>query len=79
MCTLLALCYVLFLREQVFKDREKGWAVRAAEFIPRGAFVALYAGELITGEQNRLRILEYTETNAGTDLIAAPNDCSSTD
>lgn len=43
------------------RQKEKGWGVRAASKIPRGTFVGIYAGELITEEESEARGELYTE------------------
>lgn len=65
---------------QVFKTKSKGWAVRALEHIPAGAFVCEYVGEVITTDEAERRGLEYDRGGFSTlfDLDAAGGDCEYT-
>ncbi|XP_076603294.1 histone-lysine N-methyltransferase SETMAR [Chaetodon auriga] len=47
----------LRLRLEVYSTKNKGWAVRTLEAIPRGTFVCEYAGEVISLEEARRRQL----------------------
>ena len=46
-------------RIEVFKTKYKGWAVRALEKIPAGAFVVEYLGEVIPTDEAERRGVEY--------------------
>ncbi|KAH8925184.1 SET domain-containing protein [Atractiella rhizophila] len=43
----------------LFKTHKKGWGVRAAEFIPKGTFIAVYSGELLSNAEAEKRGLVY--------------------
>ena len=40
---------------ELFYQRDKGWGVRAVHNIPKGAFLALYVGEIIADEETKRR------------------------
>jgi histone-lysine N-methyltransferase SUV39H len=42
-------------------QRQKGWGIRTAVKIPKGTFIGVYAGELISEECSELRGQLYTE------------------
>ena len=67
-------------RLQVFKTKYKGWAVRALERIPTGAFVCEYTGEVISTDEAERRGLQYDKAGFSTlfDLDAAGTDCEYT-
>ncbi|KAI8641720.1 hypothetical protein BD408DRAFT_417809 [Parasitella parasitica] len=44
---------------QVYKTKNKGWAVRSLQFIPRGTFIEEYIGEVITVEEGDQRGVVY--------------------
>ncbi|PRP81958.1 hypothetical protein PROFUN_10530 [Planoprotostelium fungivorum] len=44
---------------ELFKTKEKGWAVRTNQFIPKGSFVFEYAGEVIDNDEAEDRGEEY--------------------
>jgi histone-lysine N-methyltransferase SUV39H len=44
---------------ELFKTVDRGWGVRTREFIPRGAFIAEYIGEIISRETGVLRDTAY--------------------
>ena len=46
---------------EIFKTREKGWGVRAKAPIPKGQFIGIYAGELITEDESEKRGILYNE------------------
>ena len=41
----------------------KGWGVKAISRIPRGTFIGIYAGELITEDESELRGELYSQIN----------------
>ena len=45
----------LFVHLQLFKDKEKGWGLRALHDLPRGTFICQYVGELLTSDQGHER------------------------
>ncbi|CAF4721168.1 unnamed protein product, partial [Rotaria magnacalcarata] len=45
----------LFVHLQLFKDKVKGWGLRALHDLPRGTFLCQYIGELLTSEQGHER------------------------
>jgi [histone H3]-lysine9 N-trimethyltransferase SUV39H len=45
----------LFVHLQLFKDRQKGWGVRALHDIPRGTFICQYIAELLSSDQGHER------------------------
>lgn len=44
---------------QAFATRRKGWGVRALHFIPRGSFVCVYHGQILTDDQANLVAKDY--------------------
>jgi len=44
----------------LFKTRNKGWGVRARERIPKGTFLGVYSGELITEAESERRGVIYS-------------------
>ncbi|CAM6129157.1 unnamed protein product [Calypogeia fissa] len=46
---------------EVFKTMQKGWAVRAAQMIPRGTFVCEYLGEVLHDEEANKRGERYDQ------------------
>lgn len=53
----------LFVKLELFRTENKGWAIRAAEPIPRGTFVCEYIGEVVKGDE-AIKIAER-ESKAG--------------
>ncbi|KAI5069136.1 hypothetical protein GOP47_0015437 [Adiantum capillus-veneris] len=51
----------LSVKVAVLKDHLKGWSLRAMDFIPKGAFVFQYAGELLTTMEAQSRQRLYDE------------------
>lgn len=49
------------LKLEVFKSRHKGWGVRAAEAISRGAFVCEYVGEILNDSEANERGERYDQ------------------
>ncbi len=47
------------VKMMLFRTRHKGWGVRSLERIACGTFVCQYAGELITIDTMRTRMLHY--------------------
>ncbi|KAI9297423.1 SET domain-containing protein [Neoconidiobolus thromboides FSU 785] len=47
------------VRLQVFKTKNKGWGIKALDFIPEGRFVEEYVGEVITDEVAEERGKKY--------------------
>ncbi|CAF3953972.1 unnamed protein product [Rotaria sordida] len=45
----------LFVHLQMFKDKLKGWGLRALHDLPRGTFICQYIGELLTSDQGHER------------------------
>ncbi|CAF4962026.1 unnamed protein product, partial [Rotaria sp. Silwood1] len=45
----------LFVHLQLFKDKLKGWGLRALHDLPRGTFICEYIGELLTSDQGHER------------------------
>lgn len=45
----------LFVQLQLFKDKQKGWGLRALHDLPRGTFICQYIGELLTSDQGHER------------------------
>lgn len=45
----------LFVHLQLFKDKSKGWGLRALHDLPRGTFICQYIGELLTSDQGHER------------------------
>ncbi|KAI8969304.1 hypothetical protein BDF20DRAFT_156522 [Mycotypha africana] len=45
----------------IYKTAKKGWGVRCPEFIPKGAFIEEYVGEVITTEECSRRVQYYTD------------------
>ncbi|CAF3666050.1 unnamed protein product [Rotaria socialis] len=45
----------LFVHLQLFKDKVKGWGLRALHDLPRGTFLCQYIGELLTSDQGHER------------------------
>lgn len=50
---------MLALTFQIFKTRDKGWAVRTRVPIPKGRFVCEYIGEIISSEEAEQRGKTY--------------------
>lgn len=48
---------------EIYLTANKGWGVRAAEFIPKGKFVVEYAGEVIGTEEMKKRMEEAENQN----------------
>ncbi len=46
------------LRLQLFKTTKKGWGLRCLDDIPKGAFICVYSGHLLTEEQSDKRGVE---------------------
>jgi len=44
-------------------QKYKGWGVKAISRIPRGTFIGIYAGELITEDESELRGELYSQIN----------------
>jgi len=43
------------VKVEAFKTKNKGWGIKACEFIPRGKFIADYVGEMIDEEEAERR------------------------
>ena len=39
------------LRLQAFKTEKRGWGIRCLDDIPRGGFICVYAGQLLTDQE----------------------------
>lgn len=46
------------VRLELFKTYNKGWGVRCLDDLPRGTFISIYAGNLLTEEESNLRAAE---------------------
>ncbi|KAI9225352.1 MAG: hypothetical protein DHS80DRAFT_3221, partial [Piptocephalis tieghemiana] len=49
------------VKVEIFRTADRGWGVRAAEFIPYGTFIGLYLGEVVTVEEATRRAERYSE------------------
>ncbi|XP_040168998.1 histone-lysine N-methyltransferase eggless [Anopheles arabiensis] len=54
---------------QVFNTHNKGWGIRCLNDVPKGSFICIYAGHLLTEETSN-RIIDMSEDKSGDEYFA---------
>ena len=58
-CTNRLVQYGIKVRLELFKTYNKGWGVRCLDDLPKGTFIAIYSGHIMSEEESNLRAAEF--------------------